>query len=179
MEPTRRTVTAGDGTDLRLRAVAADGEARAGGKRPEEAVLFVHGATYPGRAAFAPAPAYSWLAATAAAGWDAFALDVWGYGERDPPEVASHTAFAPVFRLSEERVAEFDLGDLSRPARVVTQSEARERWESQFPDGTEPGEWRDGDAFRAFRAAVRGSNQGLAGTEDPAIRAPNGTLVGT
>ena len=228
MEPTPRTVTAGDGTDLRLWSVAKGPEEREG------AVLFVHGATYPGRAVFAPAPAYSWLAATAEAGRDAFALDVRGYGESDLPEgmdaepgesqppsradevvgdvraalstldhdrvhlvgyswgtvisgtllaaadapdVDSYTAFAPVFRLSPERVADFDLGDPPRPARVVTESEARERWESQFPDGTEPGEWRDGAAFHAFWDAVHDSNQGLHGTEDPAIRAPNGTLV--
>ena len=231
MEPTARTVTAEDGTDLRLWSVAGD---RTDGEGDTEAVLFVHGATYPGRAVFAPAPAYSWLGATARAGRDAFALDVRGYGETDPvpgmddepgeaepparadaaaldvraalsdlehdrvhlvgyswgtviagrllagadaPRVASYTAFAPVFRLSAERVAEFDLGDPPRPARVVTRSEARERWESQFPEGTDPSAWRDPAAFRAFWESVHDSNQGLAGTEDPAIRAPNGTLV--
>jgi len=231
MEATPRTVTAEDGTDLRLWSVlGGDG----GGDRAREAVLFVHGATYPGRAAFAPAPAYSWLAATAEAGRDAFALDVRGYGGSDPvpgmdadpgeaeppvradtaagdvraalatldhgrvhlvgyswgtmiagtlladrgvPDVASYAAFAPVFRLSEGRAADFDPGDPPRPARVVTESEARERWESQFPEGTDPEAWRDPGAFRAFWDAVHGSNQGLAGAEEPAIRAPNGTLV--
>jgi pimeloyl-ACP methyl ester carboxylesterase len=241
MEPTPRTVTAEDGTTLRLWSVVGDhvdgasgGGARATGDAGTEAVLFVHGATYPGRAVFAPEPAYSWLAATAESGRDAFALDVRGYGESDPPAgmetepgeaepparadaaaldvraalsslehdrvhlvgyswgtviagtllaatdapaVASYTAFAPVFRLSAERVDEFDLGDPPRPARVVTRSEARERWESQFPEGTDPDEWRDAPAFRAFWDAVHDSNQGLFGTEDPAIRAPNGTLV--
>ena len=228
MEPTPRTVTAEDGTDLRLWSAAEGPEER------EEAVLFVHGATYPGRAVFAPAPAYSWLAATAEAGRDAFALDVRGYGESDvPPEmgaepgeadppsradevvedvgaalstldygrvhlvgyswgtiisgtllasgdaptVSSYTAFAPVFRPSAERAAGFDPGDPPHPSRVVTESEARERWESQFPEGTEPDEWRDPAAFHAFWDAVHDSNQGLHGTEDPAIRAPNGTLV--
>lgn len=237
MEPTPRSVTAEDGTDLRLWSVVGGDDARggrAGRERREEAVLFVHGATYPGRAVFAPAPAYSWLAATAGAGRDAFALDVRGYGESDvppamdsepgeadppsradagamdvraalsaldyprvhlvgyswgtiisgvllaatdAPEVASYTAFAPVFRPSAERADAFDPGDPPRPARIVTESEARERWESQFPDGTEPGEWRDAAAFGAFWDAVHDSNQGLVGTEDPAIRAPNGTLV--
>jgi pimeloyl-ACP methyl ester carboxylesterase len=241
MDPTPRTVTAEDGTDLRLWSVVVDRsadepgtEARPAADPGTEAVLFVHGATYPGRAVFAPAPAYSWLAATVRAGRDAFALDVRGYGESDVPEgmdadpgeseppvradtaagdvraalstldhdrihlvgyswgtviagtllaapdapkVASYTAFAPVFRLSAERAAAFDLGDPPRPARVVTRSEARERWESQFPEGTDPSTWRDGSAFRAFWDAVHDSNQGIAGLEDPAIRAPNGTLV--
>ena len=231
MEPTPRTVTAEDGTALRLWSVVGG---REGGERREAAVLFVHGATYPGRAVFAPAPAYSWLAATAEAGRDAFALDLRGYGESDPPEgmdaepggaepparadavagdlraalaaleydrvhlvgyswgtvvsgtllasedapgVTSYTAFAPVFRPSAERVDEFDVGDPPRPVRVVTESAARERWESQFPEGTDPDEWREEAAFRAFWAAVRDSKQGLDGTGTPTIRAPNGTLV--
>jgi pimeloyl-ACP methyl ester carboxylesterase len=241
MDPTPRTVTAEDGTDLRLWSIGdgrvddeMDAEARAAADAGTEAVLFVHGATYPGRAVYAPDPAYSWLVATARAGRDAFALDVRGYGESDTvpgldaepgetepparadaatldvraalssldydrfhlvgyswgtvvsgkllaapdaPDVASYTAFAPVFRLTEERVAEFDLGDPPHPARVVTRSEARERWESQFPGGTDPSAWRDAAAFRAFWDAVHDSNQGLHGTEDPAIRAPNGSLV--
>jgi pimeloyl-ACP methyl ester carboxylesterase len=235
MEPTPRTATADDGTELRLWAVPADGDGGADGESGDgEAVLFVHGATYPGRAVFAPAPAYSWLAATAETGRDAFALDIRGYGESDLPDgidaepgaaeppvradaaagdvraalatldhdrvhivgyswgtvvsgallaapdapaVASYTAFAPVFRPDESRVDDFDPGDPPRPARVVTESEARDRWESQFPEGTDPSAWRDGAAFGAFWDAVHGSNQGLAGPEDPAVRAPNGTLV--
>ena len=228
MEPTRRTVRAEDGTDLRLWSVADDRADRGA------AVLFVHGATYPGRAVFAPAPDYSWLAATADTGRDAFALDVRGYGEsdvpeaidadpgaveppartgtaaadvraalaaleydrvhlvgyswgtmisgtllaaRDAPDVASYAAFAPVFRPPAERAADFDPGDPPRPARVVTESEARDRWESQFPRGTDPDRWRDPAAFDAFWAAVRDSNQGVDAGGTPAIRAPNGTLV--
>lgn len=225
MDLTPRTAPAEDGTELRLWSVA-DGRA--------EAVLFVHGATYPGRAVFAPASAYSWLAATADAGRDAFALDVRGYGDSEVPEavdaapgeveppvraeeaardvraalaaldyrrthlvgyswgtfvagklladpnapdVASYAAFAPVFRLSEERAAEFDLGNPPRPARVVTEAEARERWASQFPDGADPDECREEAAFRAFWDAVHDSNQGVDGPGEPAIRAPNGAFV--
>jgi len=49
-----------------------------------EAVLFVHGATYGGRAAFGP-EGYSWLDDAAAAGRAAYALDVRGYGDSERP----------------------------------------------------------------------------------------------
>jgi alpha-beta hydrolase superfamily lysophospholipase len=52
-----------------------------------EAVLFVHGATYGGRAAFAP-EGYSWLDDVAAAGRAAYTLDARGYGDSErPPEL--------------------------------------------------------------------------------------------
>ena len=52
-----------------------------------EAVLFVHGATYGGRAAFAP-EGYSWLDDVAASGRGAYTLDVRGYGDAErPPEL--------------------------------------------------------------------------------------------
>jgi pimeloyl-ACP methyl ester carboxylesterase len=51
----------------------------------DEAVLFVHGATYPGKAVFDPAPALSWLDHTASRGRAAYAVDLRGYGESEPP----------------------------------------------------------------------------------------------
>lgn len=71
--------TSADGTRVRLweRAPADAGEA----------VLFVHGATYGGRAAFdaLPGEGYSWLAAAARDGRAAFAVDLRGYGDSDRP----------------------------------------------------------------------------------------------
>ena len=54
---------------------------------PDTAVVFVHGATYAGRAAFDPvgAPEYSWLAWAADAGRAAFAVDIRGYGRSERP----------------------------------------------------------------------------------------------
>lgn len=72
-------VTSADGTRVRLwERSPADAS---------EAVLFVHGATYPGRAAFdaLPGEGYSWLAATARGGRAAFAVDLRGYGDSERP----------------------------------------------------------------------------------------------
>ena len=49
-------------------------------------VLFVHGATFSGMSAFdAPLPGGSWLDFAARHGWDAYALDVRGYGLSSRP----------------------------------------------------------------------------------------------
>jgi len=75
-------VTAADGTRLRLwkRTPPSD-------DRSETAVLFVHGATYPGRAVF-DVDGASWLAACARAGRAGYALDLRGYGDSEaPPEL--------------------------------------------------------------------------------------------
>ncbi|MGD9862980.1 MAG: alpha/beta hydrolase [Pseudodonghicola sp.] len=64
--------TAEPGLRLHLRA---HGDAAA---RPP--VLFVHGATYASRLYDIPHPGASWLAATAEAGFAAYALDIRGYG---------------------------------------------------------------------------------------------------
>jgi len=78
MDPVANDVDA-DGTRLRLWERSATD--------PDRAVLFVHGATYPSRAIFAPrdAPEFSWLRAVAADGGAAFALDVRGYGDSERP----------------------------------------------------------------------------------------------
>lgn len=80
MDLQQTDVTASDGTRLRLWNVS-DSDA-------SEAVLFVHGATYPTRAVFAPPiedQTYSWLHGAARRGRAAFAVDLRGYGESDSP----------------------------------------------------------------------------------------------
>jgi len=76
----RHTITAADGTDLRLYEAPTAGA--------EAAILHLHGGITNARALFAPPVAgdgsYSWLHANAADGRAAFALDVRGYGESDP-----------------------------------------------------------------------------------------------
>lgn len=70
-----------DGATINLRERSPDD--------PDAAVLFVHGATYAGRAAFDPigAPERSWLRWVAGAGKAAFAVDIRGYGDSErPPE---------------------------------------------------------------------------------------------
>lgn len=54
---------------------------------PDAAIVFVHGATYAGRAAFDPreAPERSWLLWAAKANRAAFAVDIRGYGDSERP----------------------------------------------------------------------------------------------
>lgn len=90
MDLTPGTVTADDGTTLRLWEVTPPTGA-------EEAVLFVHGSITNARALFAPPVeksetgtdrSYSWLHAVADRGRAAFALDIRGYGDSErPPEL--------------------------------------------------------------------------------------------
>jgi pimeloyl-ACP methyl ester carboxylesterase len=77
MEPTASDVTARDGTRIRLWTAASPGA--------DEAALFVHGATFGGRAAFAPPGVDGWLAATASEGTTAVAVDIRGYGDSEAP----------------------------------------------------------------------------------------------
>lgn len=79
-ETVGRDVAAPDGTRIRLwerRPVGTD--------EPEAAVLFVHGATYPGKAVFDPTEELSWLADAAARGRAAYAVDLRGYGDSEAP----------------------------------------------------------------------------------------------
>lgn len=71
---TTHTISADDGTALALHADGAG----------DHAVLFVHGATFGARPAFAT-PGYSWLSACADAGRAAYALDARGYGDSERP----------------------------------------------------------------------------------------------
>jgi pimeloyl-ACP methyl ester carboxylesterase len=98
-ETVARDVPAPDGTRLRLWAREAGG----GETDPDEAVLFVHGATYPGRAVFDPDPAFSWLADTAARGRAAYAVDLRGYGASEVPVAV-----------------DADAGDVTPPCRAAT-----------------------------------------------------------
>ncbi|MDA0978058.1 MAG: alpha/beta fold hydrolase [Proteobacteria bacterium] len=60
---------------------------------PEHAVLFVHGATYGATATFDYAiEGESWMDCMAACGFDAWCLDLLGYGESDRPVVMSEPA---------------------------------------------------------------------------------------
>lgn len=64
------------------------------GERPP--VLFVHGATLGSRLFDIPHPGASWMAALAARGFDAYGLDVRGYGRSRPP--GGYTGDAPYAR---------------------------------------------------------------------------------
>ncbi|RJS91162.1 alpha/beta fold hydrolase [Salinisphaera sp. Q1T1-3] len=72
--------TAAPGESIRLREATAVGRPGHAGR----AVLFVHGATYPG--VMFDVPGASWLARAVADGYDAYALDVRGYGGSYRPE---------------------------------------------------------------------------------------------
>lgn len=77
-----RDLTTDDGTRVRLHERVPRGAT--------EAVLFVHGATYPGGVVFdldvpGAAETYSWLEATADRGRTAAAIDLRGYGDSERP----------------------------------------------------------------------------------------------
>lgn len=77
----RDTHIAAGGLWLRLRE-RVDPDAVAA---PQTAVLFLHGAVFPGVPTFDRDAADSWLAAALAQGLDPYALDLDGYGESMPP----------------------------------------------------------------------------------------------
>ena len=89
--PEAHDVTARDGLRLRVwEHSPAD---------PEEAVLFVHGATYGGRSMFdppVPQEYETWLRFAANRGQAAFAVDVRGYGESERPEFVMRNGEPPV-----------------------------------------------------------------------------------
>src|SRR6185295_13498815 len=76
---------AGQTTQIYVREVVLAGAA-ARGTAPEKVVLFVHGAGTPGEVAFdVPYQDYSWMRYLANAGFDAFAMDMTGYGRSTRP----------------------------------------------------------------------------------------------
>ena len=94
MTLTSTDVAARDGATIRRWAC--------GDRDATDAVFFVHGATYGGRAAFAP-EGVSWLDAVADAGWAAYTLDARGYGDSERPLEMDMTAAAndPVVRATQ------------------------------------------------------------------------------
>ncbi|WP_336136856.1 alpha/beta hydrolase [Natronomonas amylolytica] len=81
-------VEAADGTRIRLWEVPRDDT--------DTATLFVHGATYPGLAAFGPPGSPdSWLAQAADNGTAAFAVDLRGYGDSERPASFDADSTAP------------------------------------------------------------------------------------
>lgn len=95
MHTATHRIESDDGLGLSLRERSHDD--------PDAAVVFVHGATYAGRAIFDPidAPELSWLRWAANAGQAAFALNVRGYGDSErPPEMDGGGSELPS-RLSE------------------------------------------------------------------------------
>jgi pimeloyl-ACP methyl ester carboxylesterase len=76
--------------------------AGAGPLDPGKAVLFVHGATYPGLSFDLPVPGYNWMEYVAERGYAAYALDIRGYGRSSrPPELEEAADNPPVMRAEE------------------------------------------------------------------------------
>lgn len=93
------------GVRLHLRRKCRASGAAPGGGR---VLVFVHGATYHGVAAFdAPLPGGSWLDYAAAHGHDAYALDIRGYGESARPSAeAGATGRDGPYARTEEAIAD-------------------------------------------------------------------------
>ncbi|WP_435195282.1 alpha/beta hydrolase [Natronomonas sp. EA1] len=79
MEPTASDVRAEDGSRVRLWTCTPE-------TGSDEAVLFVHGATFGARAAFELPGIDGWLTATALNGRTATAVDIRGYGDSERPD---------------------------------------------------------------------------------------------
>lgn len=99
----------------------------------------------------------------------------------EPSGIASATLHAPVYRPSTKLVEGFDLGDPPRAYRTVSRSEARSRWDEQFP-GDDPTLYRGGSGtsdptFDAFWRTLADSGQGTEDGGEGTIVAPNGTLL--
>ncbi|MEO1191724.1 MAG: alpha/beta fold hydrolase [Pseudomonadota bacterium] len=92
----------GPGPRLALRHRPAQGSQRG-------AILFVHGATLASDLYDVPLPGYSWLAAAAAAGREAYAVDLRGYGRSARPVFFDAPAqAAPPYARASEVLADID-----------------------------------------------------------------------
>jgi pimeloyl-ACP methyl ester carboxylesterase len=91
-------------------------------------------------------------------------------------QVASFTAFAPVYRPAPALIKGVDLGDPPTPTREVTRQEALDRWTTQYPASVDPFAYRDPVAFPKFWNALHDSGQALTANV-PTVQAPNGVLA--
>lgn len=77
---------AGQDAVLYVREVALENTLLRGGPAPDRVVLFVHGAGTPAEVSFdVPYKDYSWMEYLARAGFDAFLMDITGYGRSTRP----------------------------------------------------------------------------------------------
>jgi len=98
--------------------------ADAGPFRPERTVLFVHGSSYPASTAYdLPLGGVSWMDWIAERGFDAYLVDVRGYGHSTrPPEMDQPAAdSAPVVRT------EVAVRDVAAAVRFILERRGRER----------------------------------------------------
>ncbi len=88
----------------------------------ERAVLFVHGATYPGLSFDLGVPGYNWMDFVAARGFAAYALDIRGYGSSSRPRQMAGPAgeAKPVMRAPEAVRDILDAVDFIRRRTGVT-----------------------------------------------------------
>src|SRR5579872_2614750 len=94
---------AGQDTEIYVREVAEAGTVLRGGFGSDRVALFIHGAGTPAEVSFdVPYQDYSWMAYLAHAGFDAFSMDMTGYGRstrpapmNDPCNVARDPAPCP------------------------------------------------------------------------------------
>src|SRR5580700_2634337 len=103
-------VIAGQTTQIYVREVVQAGVALRG-PAPDRVALFIHGAGTPAEVSFdVPYQDYSWMAYLAHAGFDAFSMDMTGYGRSTRPAPMNDPC-----NLSREQQATFVPGFLSAP----------------------------------------------------------------
>ena len=87
---------AGQDAEIYVREVVQPGVALRGGPPADRVVLFIHGAGTPAEVAFdVPYKDYSWMAYLAKAGFDAFSMDMTGYGRSTRPPPMSDACNVP------------------------------------------------------------------------------------
>ncbi len=114
--PADITFLEGPGPRLALRRHRAQGA-------PRGALLFVHGATLASDLYDVPVEGYSWMAAAAAAGREAFAVDLRGYGRSERPQSLDRPAAEnpPYARATEV------LADIDRAVEAVREMTGRDK----------------------------------------------------